>query len=140
MILSAIPTFIKNRNNPNYASLGASGAVSGVVFGFILYNPLSRIYIMFIPIGIPAFIYAVLYLVYCVYASKRQSGNINHSAHFWGSLAGVIIAVIFDPQVLEGFIQRISGFELRIRTLDGADMHRLPENLPRADDSIPSIS
>jgi membrane associated rhomboid family serine protease len=110
MIISDLPSFVKNRNNPSYASLGASGAVSGVVFGYILYEPLSRIYIMFIPVGIPAFVYAALYLVYCAYAARKQGDHINHSAHFWGSLAGVVITVIFDPGVLEGFISKILQF------------------------------
>jgi membrane associated rhomboid family serine protease len=110
MIIADLPSFVKNRNNPSYASLGASGAVSGVVFGFILYEPLSRIYIMFIPVGIPAFVYAALYLVYCVYAARRQGDHINHSAHFWGSLAGVVITVIFDPGVFGGFINKILQF------------------------------
>jgi membrane associated rhomboid family serine protease len=110
MIISSIPSYLKNRDNPQYASLGASGAVSGVVFGYILYDPLSRIYIMFIPLGIPAFVYAFLYLGYCVYASRRQSDNINHSAHFWGSLTGFLITIVFDPGVVVNFIARIQSF------------------------------
>lgn len=110
MIISSIPSYLKNRNNPQYASLGASGAVSGVVFGYILYDPLSRIYIMFIPLGIPAFVYAFLYLGYCVYASRRQSDNINHSAHFWGSLTGFLITVVFDPGIIVRFVGRIQSF------------------------------
>ncbi len=110
MIIASIPTYLKNKDNPRYASLGASGAVSGVVFGYILYEPLSRIYIMFIPIGIPAFIYAFLYLAYCFYSARRQSDNINHSAHFWGSLTGFIITVAFNPDVINRFIERIQSF------------------------------
>ena len=110
MIISSVPSYLKNRDNPQYASLGASGAVSGVVFGYILYDPLSRIYIMFIPLGIPAFVYAFLYLGYCVYASKRQSDNINHSAHFWGSLTGFLVTIIFDPGVVVKFVERIQSF------------------------------
>ncbi|MBP9023445.1 MAG: rhomboid family intramembrane serine protease [Spirochaetes bacterium] len=110
MIIANIPTYLKNKENPRYASLGASGAVSGVVFGYILYEPLSRIYIMFIPLGIPAFIYAFLYLAYCVHAARRQADNINHSAHFWGSLTGFIITVAFNPDVINRFIERIQSF------------------------------
>jgi membrane associated rhomboid family serine protease len=107
MVIADLPSFFMNRNNPAYASLGASGAVSGVVFGYILYDPLSRIYIMFLPVGIPAFIYAFLYLGYCVYASKKQGDHINHSAHFWGSLTGAIITIAFNPGVTASFIDRI---------------------------------
>jgi len=110
LIISSIPSYLKNKDNPRYASLGASGAVSGVVFGFILYEPLSRIYFMFIPVGIPAFIYAFLYLGYCIYSARRRSDNINHSAHFWGSLTGFIITVAFDHDVVGRFIERIQSF------------------------------
>jgi len=110
MIIASIPSYLKHKNNPQYASLGASGAVSGVVFGYILYEPLSRIYFMFIPVGIPAFIYAFLYLGYCIYAARRQNDNINHSAHFWGSLTGFLITVAFNPEVISRFFERIQSF------------------------------
>jgi membrane associated rhomboid family serine protease len=110
MLISTIPSFLKNRDNPDYASLGASGAVSGVVFGYILYISLSKIYLMFIPIGIPAFIYAFLYLGYCVYAAKKQGGRINHSAHFWGSISGAVITILFDPGVFDVFARSIGNF------------------------------
>ena len=110
MIISVIPSYIYNRANPHFASLGASGAVSGAVFGCILYYPLSKIYIMFIPIGIPAFLYAILYLIYCIYSSHRQGGTINHSAHFWGSLSGLIITIMFDPSAVINFLRMISVF------------------------------
>ncbi|HEY1406978.1 MAG TPA: rhomboid family intramembrane serine protease [Spirochaetota bacterium] len=110
MIISNLPSFIQNRNNASYASLGASGAIAAVVFGYIMYDPLSRIFIMFIPIGIPAFVYAFLYLAYCAYAARKQGDMINHSAHFWGSLAGIAITILFDPGVVRSFIEKIIGF------------------------------
>ena len=108
MVLADIPSFIRHHDDPGYASLGASGAVSAVVFGYILYHPLDKLYIMFLPVGIPAIIYAVLYLLYCVYASRRGGGRINHSAHFWGSLAGIVITIAFDYSVAFGFIAQIA--------------------------------
>jgi membrane associated rhomboid family serine protease len=106
MILSDIPSVIKNKNNENYASLGASGAISAVVFSFIIYNPLSEIYIMFIPIGIPAFIYAFAYLAYCIFASKKQYDNVNHSAHLWGAIWGVILTLVLDINSLSIFLSK----------------------------------
>jgi membrane associated rhomboid family serine protease len=104
LIISDLPTVIKQKENQQYASLGASGAVSAVVFSFILFFPLSKIYIMFIPIGIPAFLYAILYLLYCIYASRNNQDNINHDAHFYGALCGVVLTLLIKPVVIENII------------------------------------
>ncbi|MFN3305736.1 MAG: rhomboid family intramembrane serine protease, partial [Candidatus Kapaibacteriota bacterium] len=103
-IFSTIPTIIKNKHNPHYYSLGASGAIAGVVFSYILFYPSSRIYIFMFPIGIPAPIFAIIYLAYCVYASKNYSSNINHEAHFWGALWGLIFTIINYPQVIRFYL------------------------------------
>src|SRR3546814_19206251 len=76
---------MKHRNNPGYASLGASGAISAVLFSFILFMPTTKLYLFF-AIGIPAFIFGPLYLIYCVYASRYQQDGVNHDAHFYGAL------------------------------------------------------
>lgn len=109
LILSDISSIIKNKNNPSYYSLGASGAISAVLFSYILFDPLSKIYIFFIPIGIPAYLFALLYLGYCMYASKNQSDSINHEAHFWGAISGVIITSILFPHILGYFVKSILG-------------------------------
>jgi membrane associated rhomboid family serine protease len=109
LIASDIPTVIKNKNNFNYNSLGASGAISAVLFSYILFNPLSKIYIMFIPIGIPAVLFGVLYLVYCAYASKNSRDSINHDAHFFGALSGLILTVILKPNIIPHFISMLTG-------------------------------
>lgn len=88
LIASDIPTYIKEKDNYNYHSLGASGAVSAVLFAAIVFNPWSIIKI-FGAFPIPAVIYGVLYLIFCVYMSKRGGDNVNHDAHFWGALFGV---------------------------------------------------
>ena len=109
LILSDIPSVIKHKEDFHYHSLGASGAISAVLFSYILFNPMSKIYIMFIPIGIPAVIFGGLYLVYCMYASKNSRDNINHDAHFFGALTGLIFTVIFVPNIIQHFIAALSG-------------------------------
>lgn len=110
-VVSSVPSLIKHKNNPNYYSLGASGAISGVVFSFILFFPNSRIYVFFFPIGIPAPLFALLYLGYCIYASKYQYTNVNHDAHFWGAIWGLIFTILYYPKSIEYFIERLNlGF------------------------------
>jgi membrane associated rhomboid family serine protease len=97
IIVASLPSFLKNRNNSYYRSLGASGGVSAVMFFFIYFFPWSRLNIMFIPFGIPSIIFGVLYLAYEAYMSKKGGGNVNHDAHFWGAIYGVLYAVVTDP-------------------------------------------
>ncbi|KQM79070.1 peptidase [Pedobacter sp. Leaf216] len=109
LILSDLPTVIKHKDNFNYNSLGASGAISAVLFSYILFNPMSKIYIMFIPIGIPAVVFGILYLIYCAYASRNSRDHINHDAHFFGALTGLIFTIIFVPGILQNFIAMLTG-------------------------------
>lgn len=108
LIMSDIPTVIKHKNDFWYRSLGASGAISAVVFSAILFRPLDGMSLMFLPISIPAVLFGVLYLVYCSYASKKGIGNINHDAHFFGALSGVLITVILIPQVVPYFLHTVT--------------------------------
>ncbi|HYH56226.1 MAG TPA: rhomboid family intramembrane serine protease [Anseongella sp.] len=107
LILSDIPTIMKHKNNPGYYSLGASGAISAVLFSFILFLPKTKLFIFFIPIGIPAFIFGPLYLIYCVYASRNQYDRINHDAHFYGALSGILLTVLLYPGVISHFISQL---------------------------------
>ncbi|MDW8465251.1 MAG: rhomboid family intramembrane serine protease [Chloroherpetonaceae bacterium] len=109
LILSNIPTVIKEQHNPDYKSIGASGAISGVLFGYILFAPLSKIYVFLIPIGIPAVLFAGLYLAFSYYAAQHNWGNINHEAHFWGALAGTLLTILLEPQALDIFYQTVLG-------------------------------
>jgi membrane associated rhomboid family serine protease len=106
LIISILPTYLKNRRNSNYHSLGASGAVSAVLFAYVLISPWSRILVWFVPI--PAIIYAVLYVGYSIYMDQRGQGNINHSAHLWGAAYGVIFTVVAYPPVLPHFLGALS--------------------------------
>ncbi len=109
LILSDLPTVYKHRNDDWYHSLGASGAVSAVIFGAIMFDPLSKMMIMPIPIGIPAVLFGVLYLVYCNYAAKYARDNINHDAHMFGALSGLLITIVLNPHVVHSFIEQITG-------------------------------
>lgn len=104
LIISNISSIVKNKNNYAYRSVGASGAISGVLFSYIMLNPSARIAIIFFPIGIPAPIFGVLYLAYCWWAAKKSEDFINHEAHFWGALAGVIITIILIPDAIKYFL------------------------------------
>ncbi|TNE36327.1 rhomboid family intramembrane serine protease [bacterium] len=104
MIFADVVTYTKNKKNPRYAALGASGAISGLLFSFILYDPGMSLYIMFVPIAIPAPVFAVLYLLYSWYADKKSQDNINHNAHLWGALTGIAITILIDFPVLKSFL------------------------------------
>lgn len=106
LVMSAAPVFQKQKNNPDYVAVGASGAVSAVVFALVLYAPWEKVYLKFL-IPIPFILYAVGYLFYSGYMSKRQSDNIAHDAHLWGALYGLAFTLITHPEVLGRFISEI---------------------------------
>jgi membrane associated rhomboid family serine protease len=107
LIVSILPTYVKNRDNPDYRSLGASGAVSGVLFAFILLQPWAAIYVYFVKV--PAIVFAVLYIVYSIYADRHAKDNVNHSAHLWGAAYGVIFTIAMAPPVLPHFLQALTN-------------------------------
>jgi membrane associated rhomboid family serine protease len=96
LLLSHLGTWYKQRNNPEYASLGASGAISAILFAAILYSP-GPLLILPIPFPIPAPLFAIGYLAYTYYASKNQTGRINHDAHLGGALTGLAFVALTDP-------------------------------------------
>lgn len=101
LIAAGIPSIIKFKNNENYATLGASGAVGAVLFAFIFLFPMDSIYLMFIPIPIPAFVFAIMYLAYSMYESKQERGKINHEAHLAGAIWGIVYLVVFVPNTVD---------------------------------------
>ena len=103
-VVSHIPSYIEYKNK-EYASLGASGAVSGVVFGVILYYPWTKVYVFLFPM--PAILYAILFLIFSHYASKNFKDRINHSAHLWGALAGFFYASFTDPYAFYYFLKEL---------------------------------
>ncbi len=115
LIISLLPTYFKNKENDQYRSLGASGAVSAVVFAGLMISPLSQIGFFIIPPVIPGFIFGPLYLICSAYLDKRGGGNINHSAHIWGALFGAAFIIIAtklysDYDVLTHFIDDIKYY------------------------------
>lgn len=105
LILSDIPTIIQQKNNFHYHSLGASGAISAVLFSFILFDPKMMLGI-FLIIPMPAYIFAVLYLAYCMWASKNSKDGVNHDAHLFGALTGLVITIIMYPWIIKHFISQ----------------------------------
>lgn len=94
LIVASVPDYLRHKNNHNYRSLGASGAVSAVIFAAIALLPQLPIRILFIPIDIPGYVFGLLYLVISAYLDRRGGGNINHSAHFWGAAFGLIFTFV----------------------------------------------
>lgn len=112
LIASLLPTYFKNRDNHYYRSLGASGAVSAVIFAGILLDPANKIYLMFIPVGIPGFVFGPLYLLISAWLDRKGSDNINHSAHIWGALFGIAFMIVAgyvsnDYNAVEEFVNKV---------------------------------
>ncbi|NBC26163.1 MAG: rhomboid family intramembrane serine protease [Bacteroidetes bacterium] len=101
LLVSSLPSMLYHRENPNYATLGASGGVESVLFGFIFLFPTESIYFIFLPIPIPAWIFGIAFLAYSVYESKKGAGNINHQAHIAGAIWGLLYMLLFVPNALD---------------------------------------
>lgn len=97
LLLSLYGSYRKHRNDPDYATLGASGAISAVLFAFIVYWPTSSLMLFFIPIPIPAPLFAVGYLAYSIWSARQRRDRINHDAHLGGALTGLAFVALFDP-------------------------------------------
>lgn len=107
IIFSVLVDFSKNKDNIYYNAVGASGAVSAIVFSSIILSPGGKISLFFIPIGIPSAIFGVLYLIYSAYMTKRANDNIGHSAHFWGAIFGVVFTIILKPKFALIFLEQL---------------------------------
>ena len=107
LLVSNIGTCIKHRDEPNYASLGASGAILAVLFASIVYFPRSRLLILPIPIPIPAPLFAVAYLAFSYFSSRYSKGRINHDAHIGGALTGLAFVALTDPQSFAALLRYI---------------------------------
>jgi membrane associated rhomboid family serine protease len=105
IVVAMLPSWLRHRHDPAYRSLGASGAVSAVLFAFILIQPWALIFVFFVPV--PAIVFAALYVVYSIWAERRARDNINHSAHLWGAAYGVLFTLILEPRVAVQFLERL---------------------------------
>ncbi|MBA2423290.1 MAG: rhomboid family intramembrane serine protease [Chitinophagales bacterium] len=105
LLISDLPTYAKHQNHPWYSSLGASGAISSVLFAFVLLNPLGTIYLYFIPM--PGIVMGVLYLAYSWYMSRKGGDNINHDAHFYGAVFGIVYTLLLRPSLGLEFINQL---------------------------------
>ena len=115
LVACLLPTYFKHKDDYYYRSLGASGAVSAVIFVGIMLYPTMKLEIFPIPVGIPAFIFGPLYLIVSAYLAKKGRGNINHSAHIWGAIFGIVFFIIacqllgsFRP--VTNFVNEVSSF------------------------------
>jgi membrane associated rhomboid family serine protease len=105
LVVANIPSYAKRKDDYNYRSLGASGAVCAVLFAFILLHPWDTILLYFIKM--PAILYALLFLAYTIYMSKRGGDNVNHDAHLWGAIYGMTFTIVLRPSVISSFINEL---------------------------------
>ena len=109
LVVSEAGTYFKHRNDPRYASLGASGAISAVLFANILYFPGQSLFIFPLPVPIPGPLFAVGYVAYSWYSSRHARGNINHDAYLGGALFGLLFVLLTDPAAYGSFVRAILG-------------------------------
>ena len=107
VIAASVPTYFKHKDNPGFASIGASGATSGILFIFIVLYPYAPLNFIFIPIDIPAIILGIGYLVYSSYAAKKGGARIDHMAHFYGAIFGIAMFWILKPRMIRHFINSV---------------------------------
>ena len=107
--VSTIGDLIKYKDDYGYNAVGASGAVSAVLFASILFEPKMGIYIYLIPIPVPGYIFAPLYLLYCWWAAKRNMDNIGHTAHFWGAVYGLVFPLVCRPDIFGHFLHQLGS-------------------------------
>jgi membrane associated rhomboid family serine protease len=110
---ASIPDYMKHKDDYNFRSLGASGAVSAIIFASIVILPTVKIGLIFLPIGIPGYIFAVLYLAISYYLDKKGGGNINHGAHMWGAIYGLLFTIAFVTAM--GKLDLIENFKEQLQ-------------------------
>ncbi len=108
MIFASSFDLAKQKDNPCYLSIGASGAVSAVLFSSIFFDPWGKIY-FFALLPIPGILFGVIYLLYCQYMAKQASDHINHNAHFLGALFGFLLPALLNPSLVKLFLEALIG-------------------------------
>ena len=107
IVFSDMPSYLRHQSNPRYNSLGASGAVSAVLFAAVFLSPLTKVSLMFLPFPMYGFVFAILYVLFEWYMGRRGGDNINHDAHIFGAIYGVVFTFIMKPPLLIEFIADI---------------------------------
>lgn len=108
LIVSNLPSYFKYHNDPGYQSLGASGAVSAVLFSYILIAPFAHIY-LFGAIGLPSWVFGAAYSAYEYWASKKQMDNISHDAHFMGAVYGILFSILIKPSLVTELVHKLTS-------------------------------
>ena len=109
IVFSVLFDYGKHKDDPYYNAVGASGAVSAVLFASILMYPTGKIYLFPIPFPLPSVVFGVLYLVYSAVMARRAKDNIGHNAHFWGAVYGIIFTVVLKPVLVISFWKQLMG-------------------------------
>lgn len=114
LLIALLPTYFRHKDNYSYRSLGASGAVSAVLFAVFMLYPAAEVYFFFIPIPIPGFIFGPLYLLISYWMDRRAADNVNHSAHIWGALYGLLFVIVatfmVHYPVFQRFVEQVQGY------------------------------
>ncbi|NOS56214.1 MAG: rhomboid family intramembrane serine protease [Cyclobacteriaceae bacterium] len=113
IVVSDIPTYLKEKNNTNYNALGASGGVGSVIFVFIIFQPLQSICLYF-ALCMPGFVFGVGYLIYTYYQGRKANDNINHDAHLYGAVYGFLFCIVVYPASLPNFYEQIKYWVLSL--------------------------
>ncbi len=101
LLVGNLLSFLMHKDEFHYSAVGASGAVMGILYAAILFEPNMGLYLFFIPIAIPAWLFGILYLGYSIYGMKKRLGNIGHDAHIGGAIAGYVLTIGFQPSILQ---------------------------------------
>ena len=109
LLLSPLVSYAKHRNNPAYATLGASGAISAVIFAAIVYFPTMKLILFPIPVPLPAPLFAVGYLAYTWWSARQNRDRINHDAHLVGALVGLVFVALVDPEAWSFALRLLFG-------------------------------
>jgi len=112
-------SFYFHKDEYYYSAVGASGAVTGIIYSAILLRPDLDLYMFFIPIPIPAYIFGIGYLLYSIYGMKNRLGNIGHDAHFGGAIGGYVITLFLNPYLLQSSLKMVLLLALPIILLFG---------------------
>ncbi len=106
LIISSLTTFVKKRKDPYYIAVGASGAVSAVLFTSIFFSPLEKILLYGI-LPLPGIVFGILYLAYSTYMGRKEKDHINHDAHLWGAIYGLLFPILIEPSLIRVFLNQL---------------------------------